>query len=343
MQNLERLSEELKEYLVERPDIVVTNHFNPDGDAVGSATALCGVLMQLGLKVKMIMPNDYAANLKWMTLSEEVLFYDQAEAEADTYLENAGLLIHLDYNNPARSGPMELAIRHSQAKKLMIDHHQQPDDFCDWTYSDTSMSSTCEMVWHFLEAMGWTDMLSKDLAEALYTGIATDTGNFRFSSTSPLTHRVTAQLLEKGVENQKVASRVYDSNSISRFQLLGRTLNQMEILEDFHTAILYLDQKDLDACGFQKGDTEGFVNYGLSLNDMELSAFILPRDGGHKLSFRSKTSFDVNQFARNYFEGGGHKNAAGGKSDRSMEETIAYLKDCLKSHQEELKSYATIV
>lgn len=341
MQELKTICYELRDFLAERPDIVVTNHHNPDGDAVGSATALTGVLMQLGFRVKMIMPNDYSANLKWMSLSEEVLFYDQSENEADTYLENADLLIHLDYNNPSRSGPMELAIRHSKAKKFMIDHHQQPVDFCDWTYSDTSMSSTCEMVWHFLAEMQWTELLNKDLAEALYTGIATDTGNFRFSATRPATHRVAAQLLEKGVENQKVASRVYDSNSLSRFQLLGRALNGMEVLWDLNAAIIHLTQEDLDACGFQKGDTEGFVNYGLSLEGIELAALIMPRDGKFKLSFRSKTDFDVNQFARKYFEGGGHKNAAGGSSERNLADSLNYLKECLQNHAAELKAYAS--
>ena len=338
MQNLKQISAEVKDYLNGRPDIVITNHQNPDGDAVGSATGLCGVLMQLGFRVKMIMPNDYSENLKWMTLSDEVLFYDQAEAEADHYLNNAELIFHLDYNHPSRSGAMEEAIRKATAKKMMIDHHQQPDHFCNWTFSDTSMSSTCEMVYHFLEAMEWTELITKDLAEALYTGIATDTGNFRFSATSPTTHRVVAKLLEKGVESQKVASRVYDSNTLSRFQLLGRVLNGMEVHEHLHAAILHLDQHDLDVCGFKKGDTEGFVNYGLSLLGIEVAAFILPRDGGYKLSFRSKTSFDVNQFARSYFDGGGHKNAAGGKSDRSMTETIAFLKECLEKHQDEIES-----
>ena len=340
MQKLEALCRDLKEFLLERPDIVVTNHQNPDGDAVGSATALSGVLMQLGFRVKIIMPNDYSSNLKWMSLSEEVIFYDQSQLEADQYITDAGLLIHLDYNNPSRSGAMENAIRQSSAKKLMIDHHQQPDNFCDWTYSDTSMSSTCEMVWHFLVQMEWTELLDKNLAEALYTGIATDTGNFRFSSTSATTHRVAAHLLEKGVENQKVASRVYDSNSISRFQLLGRALKGMEVIPELYTAIIHLDQEDLEECGFEKGDTEGFVNYGLSLEGTEIAAFVLPRDGMYKLSFRSKTTFDVNQFARAYFNGGGHKNAAGGSSERSMAETISYLKECLYKHQAEIKEHA---
>ncbi len=340
MQVLDSLAAEIKAFLGSQPEIIITNHHNPDGDAVGSAIGLYGVLKQLGFKVKMVMPNDYAPNLKWMTHSEEVLIFDQNEGRATELMNRAQLLIHLDYNDPKRSGPMEDSIRASQAKKLMIDHHQQPSDFCDWTYSDTSMSSTCEMVYHFLDAMGWTNLIDKDLAEAIYTGIATDTGNFRFSSTSPITHQVASTLLAKGVESQKVASRVYDTNSFSRFQLLGRALNGMEVWDELHTAVISLNANDLKECNFKKGDTEGFVNYGLSLEGIELAAFMMPRDGMLKLSFRSKTTFDVNQFARQYFKGGGHRNAAGGSSELDIAGTKSKLLEALSAYKNELKALA---
>ncbi len=340
MQELKSLSAELKTFLQKKPSIIITNHVNPDGDAVGSATALYGVLHQLGHSVKMIMPNDYAANLKWMAYATEVIFFNEQQAAAGELIESADLLIHLDYNDPKRSGAMEDVIRGSKAKKLMIDHHQQPSDFCDWTYSDTSMSSTCEMVYHFLMACDWHQHLNKDLSEALYTGIATDTGNFRFSSTSPLTHQVAAALLQNGVESQKVASRVYDANSLSRFQLLGRALNGMEVHADLHTAVISLNHDDLEECHYQKGDTEGFVNYGLSLEGIELAVFMKGSDDKVKLSFRSKTSFDVNQFARKHFNGGGHRNAAGGISDLSIAELKRALMDYLISYQKELKALA---
>lgn len=340
MQALETIAGEIKVFLKSQPSIIITNHLNPDGDAVGSAIGLYGVLKTLGIKAKMLMPNDYAPNLKWMVHSEEVSFFDQDPEQGAQWLAQADLLIHLDYNDPKRSGPMANAIQASKAKKLMIDHHQQPSDFCDWTYSDTSMSSTCEMVFHFLKAMDWHDLVDKDLAEAIYTGIATDTGNFRFSSTSPTTHQVASILLAKGVESQKVASRVYDTNSFSRFQLLGRALNGMEVWEDLHTAVISLSAEDLQACHFVKGDTEGFVNYGLSLAGIEVAAFMMPRDGQLKLSFRSKTTFDVNQFARQYFKGGGHRNAAGGSSDGDISATKAKLLAALQTYKEELKGLA---
>ena len=337
MQGLNSIVEEFKAFLNPSTSIIITNHLNPDGDAVGSATALYGILKEQGYQVSMLMPNNYSANLKWMVHADEVIFYDDDPITGNHLMAVADLLIHLDYNDPKRSGSMEEAIRNSKAKKLMIDHHQQPSDFCDWTYSDTTMSSTCEMVYHFLKACKWTDLLNKSLAEALYTGIATDTGNFRFSSTSPLTHQVAADLLAKGVESQKVASRVYETNSISRFQLLGRALNGMQVWPDLHTAVISLTAEDLKECDFKKGDTEGFVNYGLSLEGIELAAFMMPRDGLLKMSFRSKTEFDVNQFARENFSGGGHRNAAGGSSESSIADTIAKLRAKLEERQPELK------
>ena len=340
MQLSENQITSFKSWLKPQSSILITSHQNPDGDAIGSATALCGVLQKLGYHVQMIMPNDYADNLKWMTLAETVSFYESDTAFAAAEIADKDIIIHLDYNSLKRSGAMEEALASSPAKKIMIDHHQQPEDFADILVSDTSMSSTCEMVYHFLEALNWIEYLDKDLAEALYTGIATDTGNFRFSSTAPATHRVAAHLLALGVESQKVASRVYDSNTPSRFKLLGRALDSMEVLPQYHAAIISLSEKDLLECGFNNGDTEGFVNYGLSLIGIELSAFICPREGTLKMSFRSKTTFDVNTFARKHFKGGGHRNAAGGSSDLSLVNTIKRIKEILPKYAEELKELA---
>lgn len=340
MQLSENQISSFKSWLKPQSSILITNHQNPDGDAVGSATALCGVLQKLGYRAQMLMPNDYAENLKWMVLADTVRFYESDAVFAAAQIAACDIIIHLDYNSLKRSGAMADALASSSAKKIVIDHHQQPDDFADILVSDTSMSSTCEMVYHFLEALKWTEHLDKNLAEALYTGITTDTGNFRFSSTKPATHRVAAHLLALGAESQKVASRVYDSNTPSRFKLLGRALDSMEVLPEYHAAIITLSEKDLQECGFNKGDTEGFVNYGLSLIGIELSAFVCPREDTLKMSFRSKTSFDVNTFARKHFNGGGHRNAAGGSSDLSLENTIKKIKDILPKYAEELKELA---
>jgi phosphoesterase RecJ-like protein len=330
----------LQSWLADRPSILITNHLNPDGDAVGSALGLSRVLQQQGHQVKVLMPNDYAANLKWMEGTSEVAFFDQDEVEGRRLIEEALLIIHLDYNHLGRSGPMEAALAAALAKKMVIDHHQQPDSFPDLLLSDVSMSSTCEMVFHLIDQMGWADLLDKCAAECFYTGIATDTGNFRFSSTSPATHRAVARLLELGVSSQKVASKVYDSNSPGRFKLLGKALSNMELFPAAHTALIYLTAEDLQEAGFQKGDTEGFVNYGLSLAGVELSIFAMPRDGKFKLSLRSKTGFDVNQMARQHFSGGGHRNAAGGSSELSLAETLNSIKEILPTYEEELADWA---
>lgn len=330
-----------KKWLTPDSRILITNHENPDGDAVGSATALCGVLQKAGYQAQMLMPNDYSENLKWMPLAQTVQFYDRDPAYADEQIAKARVIIHLDYNNLKRSGQMAEALGNSSAKKIVIDHHQQPDDFADVLISDTSMSSTCEMVYHFLDALNWTDYLDKNLAEALYTGIITDTGNFRFSSTSQSTHQVAGKLLVFGAESQKVASRVYDSNTPSRFKLLSRALNSMEVFPEYHAAIISLTEEDLRECDYKKGDTEGFVNYGLSLIGIELSAFVCPRDGMLKLSFRSKTTFDVNVLSRKNFAGGGHRNAAGGSSSLSMDDTINKIKALLPEYAQELKKLAS--
>lgn len=318
--------------------VVITNHLNPDGDAMGSALGLNGVLKKLGFDSKVIVPNAYPDFLKWLMDNDEVIVFEKDENKASKLIEEADLILHLDYNALKRSGIMESVLTTAKAKRIMIDHHQQPEDFPDVTYSDTSMSSTCEMVYHFIYNMGWIEHLTKDEADCLYTGLVTDTGGFRYSSTSPETHKVASELLRLGVEPQEIASKIYDTNSPNRLKLLGRCLERMEILPTYHAAILSLDKSDLEKYGFKKGDTEGFVNYGLSLSGLKLSVFMSEKDNKVKISFRSKGTFDVNRLAREHFSGGGHINAAGGISDDSLEDTIAKLKGVLPQYINELSN-----
>lgn len=317
-------------------NILITNHINPDGDAMGSALGLAALLKAVGKSPKVIVPNDYPAFLKWMKGSDEVLNYEANVQECEKLIARADLIFHLDYNSLKRSGSLEHLLEDVSAKRVMIDHHQQPDDFADLMYSDSSMSSTSEMVFHLAEALGYRELLDKGAAEALYTGIITDTGNFRFSSTTPETHRVASALLALGVESQIIASRVYDSNRPERLLLLARMLQKMEVLSDYNAVILSLDEKDLKKFDFQKGDTEGFVNYGLSIEGIELSIFLYPSHDKVKMSFRSKTNFDVNTLARTHFNGGGHRNAAGGVSHESVEENITRIKNVLPHYADQL-------
>lgn len=336
MPNLEEFTQQVRNLLSNSKKIVITNHVNPDGDAVGSALALAALLKIKGLEVKVVMPNNYPQNLKWMVGTAEVLIFEDQKEKATEIINACDLIFHLDYNSLKRSGPLEDLLTQSKAAKVIIDHHQQPEDFAQAMYSDTAMSSTCEMVFHFLSAMGWQALVNQEIAEAIYTGIATDTGNFRFASTTAATHKAAAFLIEKGVNPGVVASRVYDSNSPNRLKLLSRALDNMEVLEKLGAVIISLDTTDFNQIGYEKGITEGFVNYGLSLLDIELSVFIYQSDKGVKMSFRSKTNFDVNTFARTYFNGGGHKNAAGALSPYSFQETREKLMQYLTKHQNEI-------
>ena len=318
-------------------NILITNHLNPDGDAMGSALALAGILKAAGKKTRIVVPNDYPDFLKWIKGSEEVLNYEEHVKESEALIAESDLIFHLDYNSLKRSGSLEHLLVDAPARRIMIDHHQQPEDFADLRYSDPSMSSTCEMIFHFAEALDYLEYIDKAIAEALYTGLITDTGSFRFSSTTPETHRVASFLLERGVESQIVASRVYDSNRPQRLHLLARMLKKMELIEEYNTVILSLTEEDMNEFDFQKGDTEGFVNYGLSIEGVELSVFLYPSHDKVKMSFRSKTNFDVNVLARTHFNGGGHINAAGGVSHDSIEENINRLKNVLPHYAEQLR------
>lgn len=220
----------------------------------------------------------------------------------------------------------------------MIDHHQQPDDYAWVTYSDVNMSSTCEMVYNFIEAFGDTDKINKDIASCLYTGIMTDTGSFKFSSTTSRTHKVVAHLIEKGADNMLIHQQVFDTNSPARLHLLGATLNNLVILEEFKTAYTYLTQEELDKYNYSKGDTEGFVNYGLTLEGIVFAVIFIENkeEGIIKISFRSVGDFSVNEFARTNFEGGGHTNAAGGRSTISMQDTIKRFETLLPKYKTQL-------
>lgn len=327
-----------KELIEKSRKIIITNHTNPDGDAMGSALGLKNILEKAEKQATVIVPNDYPDFLKWMKGSEEVLIYEKNQDQANTLIEEADLIFHLDYNALKRGGNMQQVLTKAKAKRIVIDHHQQPEDFAQVLFSDVEMSSTCEMVFHFVKELGWEENIDKAAAECLYSGIMTDTGNFRFSSTHPLTHRVAARLLEIGVQPNAIASRIYDTNTRDRLALLGCALEKMEVLSDLHTAILHLSADDLQRYNYRKGDTEGFVNYGLSLEGVVLSIFISEKNDVVKMSFRSKGDFDVNLLAREYFNGGGHLNAAGAVSDLSLKETIEKLKDVLSQYENRLQN-----
>jgi len=318
--------------------IVIVPHKNPDGDAIGSTLALYGFLRGKGQQVHIIAPNDHPKFLKWMPGNGDIINFEWETQRAQRLLQEATVIFTLDFNDLSRVGQMEDALRMAHADFIMIDHHQQPGTYAKVTYSDTSMSSTCEMVHNFIESMGGADSIDKEIATNLYTGIMTDTGSFKYRSTTSRTHRVVAELIDRGADNMEIHRRVYDTNSPARIQLLGQALSNLHILPQYRTAYITLSQEELDAHDYKKGDTEGFVNYGLNIEDVVLALiFIENREEGIiKISLRSTGDFSVNDFAREYFHGGGHTNAAGGRSDLGMEETVKRFKDILESHKNQL-------
>lgn len=321
--------------------ITVTNHVGPDGDAMGSALATAGVLQARfpDKSIYVLVPNQVPPNLHWMEGYKQVINFEADPERGRAVLRESQLCIHLDYNALSRAGSLEEDLQKFAGDRLVIDHHREPEDFAQAIYSDPAMSSTCEMVYHWLSGIGLETYLSPGTAEALYAGIVTDTGNFRYSSTTSSTHRIAAQLLEQGVAPHRVATRIFDTQKLQRFRLLGRALERLYLHPEAPAAIISLTEDDVAQNDFEKGDTEGFVNYGLSLEGIELSVFCYPWDGKVKMSFRSKSGFDVNSFARKYFQGGGHFNAAGGISELSVAETWNLLHEKIANHAPQLLEF----
>lgn len=319
---------EIQKLLVPENKIVIITHYNPDGDAIGSSLGLKHFLNQKGLEADVIVPNDFPKFLKWMPDSKKIIIADYKRKVAGEAIYNADIIFILDFNASHRSGNLVGPwIEKARAKKILIDHHQQPEDF-DFVYSDVKVPATSQMIYHFIDALNDAEFVNQDIAECLYTGIMTDTGGFRFRSTSATTHRIVANLIEKGADPAMITSNTWDTNTVSRLHLLALILGRIEVVKDGKVAILWLKRDELKEFGFQKGDTEGFVNYGLSIIGTQVSAFFMEDlyEDFIKISFRSKEDVDVNQFSRKYFNGGGHINAAGGKYMKSIEETIEDFK-----------------
>lgn len=315
----------VKKLLASPQKVAIVGHKNPDGDAIGSCLGLSFFLKSQGHSATVIMPNDFPDFLKWLPGCDDIVIYEKEVENSKKIFEKADIIFTLDFNSLDRvGGELQSVLENAAAKFVMIDHHQQPADYAVATYSDVKMSSTSEMVYHFMDAMGQAEKLSKEIAVNLYTGIMTDTGSFRFSSTTPTTHRVAAKLIEAGAQSAIINQNVYDTNSPERMKLLGVALNNLVILPELHTAYITLTQKELDDHNFKKGDTEGFVNYALSVKGIVFAAIFIEnkQESIVKISFRSKGNFSVNDFARKHYSGGGHINAAGGKSSQDLNNTI---------------------
>jgi phosphoesterase RecJ-like protein len=294
---------------------------------MGSCLAWQGMLNQLGHSTSVIAPNDYPTFLHWLPGHDSVLIYENDQELANKLIAGANIVFTLDFNTLKRIDQMGARVAESAAKKVMIDHHQEPDDYADIMFSNPAIGSTCEFVFQIIDAMGLAKHINQDIASCLYTGIVTDTGSFRFPSVTSATHRAVATLIDAGANHSEIHEKIKDNARPDRLKLLGIALKNMVFISKYKTAYITISQDELDACNYQKGDTEGFVNYGLSVAGIEMAVLMTEskKEEMIKISFRSKGDLAVNLFAKTYFEGGGHINAAGGKSDKSLRETEAYF------------------
>ncbi|AWI26988.1 DHH family phosphoesterase [Flavobacterium pallidum] len=312
--------------------IAIIPHRSPDGDAMGSTLGLYHFLLKLGHQPFVIAPNEFPDFLAWLPSSEKVIIFEKDKDAGIKILKDAEVVFTLDFNALHRTGEMEHTLATLKAPFIMIDHHQKPDGYAKYMYSDTAFGSTCEMLYNFVLQMGEEKLIDRTIATCIYTGIVTDSGSFRYPSTTSATHRIVANLIEIGIDNSEVHTLLFDNNSYDRLQLMGQALQNMRVFPEYKTAYITLSQKELDQHHYVKGDTEGIVNYGLSIKGIIFAAiFIEHREENIiKISFRSQGDFDVNQFAREHFNGGGHINAAGGKSYLTMRETIKKFENIIK-------------
>jgi len=333
---------DVKAQLSTPKNIIIIPHKTPDADALGSSLGLRGYLVKNGHQVQVVSPTDYPKFLNWMEGNETVLiFKSENQEECDNMINNSDIIFCLDFNNLARIDELGNIVRRSSAKKFLIDHHLDPQCFADFDFVSTEASATAELIYEFIVKLGDRDQIDKSIAECLYAGIMTDTGQFKHNNTNQNVHFVTANLMELGADTSKVASLIYDTNSYDRLKFLGFALSQrLKYLPEYHTAFIAISADDLDKFNSQTGDTEGLVNYSLSLDGVVLGVLISERGGEIRLSMRSKGDFSVNEFAKKYFNGGGHKNAAGGTSDFNFEDTVKKFEDIIKIYRDELNKIA---
>ncbi|MCC9042905.1 bifunctional oligoribonuclease/PAP phosphatase NrnA [Myroides sp. M-43] len=334
----EKNIEQLQSILSAPKKISIIPHRNPDGDAIGSTLGLYHVLKALGHEPYVISPNDFPHFLTWMPGTQDIVIFDRKRDYSTQLLTNSDYIFTLDFNILLRTGDdMEKVLEKMKAPFVMIDHHQMPGNYAKLTFSHPEFGSTCELLYTIFQKLNLTNKISKEAATCIYTGIVTDSGSFRFPKTNASTHRVVADLIDKGIDNPTIHNALFDNSNYNRLQLLGRALQNMVLIPEYNTSYIFLKDEELNEFQHQKGDTDGFVNYGLSIKGIDLTFFFIERkdEGIVKISLRSQGNMDVNLLARKYFEGGGHVNAAGGKSTIPLNETITRFIEIIKKHKNE--------
>lgn len=315
--------------------VVITTHQKPDADAMGSSLAMRHFLSQFGHNVSIISPTNWAGWVNWMPGTKDVLDYEKEKQKAEAILDNAEWLFCLDFNIFHRTKTMTEKLKELTCTKILIDHHQEPDvDSFDYGISNTAKSSTCEMVYDLIVDSGHGDKINEEIGECIYAGVVGDTGSFRFSSAHAGVHSLVADLKSRGLNHGKIHEGLFDNFLENRLRFIGHVLlHRMEIFYEFNTALIAIPKSDILKYHIKTGDTEGLVNFPQSIQGIKLVALVIDRDEERKWSFRSKGEFDCNTFARKYFEGGGHYNAAGGRSSDSLEQTVEKFKLAMKENE----------
>ncbi len=321
--------------------VVIVTHFKPDADALGSSLGLAGFLLKKGHFVSVITPSNYPDFLAWMPGNDSVLALSnekpENEKKAEQLIQEAEIVFCLDFSSLSRINNLGEMIRKSSSIKVLIDHHLEPEDFAEFVQWTTASASTAGLIYELIEELGEKKLIDRDIANCLYAGLMTDTGGFRHNNTRQKEFLIASELVGHGADPHETARLIYDTNSVERLRLTGFVLSQkLVVLPEFHTAYMTLSQDELKTYGVQTGDTEGLVNYGLSIKGVKLAVMMYDRKEEIKLSFRSLGDFSVNDLARKHFEGGGHRNASGGSSKLSLENTLKKLLEILPEYKVQL-------
>ena len=326
---------ELKKFLEQPRHIVITTHHKPDGDAMGSSLGLYNYLIQQGHHTTVITPTDYPDFLAWMPGNGDVIIYTENVEKSAELVAGAEMIFCLDFNTLSRINELGELVRGSNALKVMIDHHLEPEDFDNYRHWDINACASAQLVYDFIvNQLNNKQLINKDVAACLYTGIMTDSASFKLPNTTSGVHRIVADLIDLGAVNWHIHDLVYSNMSEDRLRFTGHCLtNKLEVLHEFNTSLITVNKQELEHYNVETGDTEGIVNYGLNIEGIRLTAFIVERKDKIKLSLRSKGEFPANEICKKYFKGGGHRNAAGGESTDSLEEVIQKFKSILPEYK----------
>lgn len=322
------------EWLKDTEKVVIVTHVSPDGDAMGSSLGLYHFLVSQKKTVNVIVPNAFPEFLKWMPGAKEITLYDQHKDLADKLIADADIICCLDFNALKRIEEMGVSVKASNARKVMVDHHPFPDDICSIVISHPEISSTSELVFRLICRLGYFDEMTKEGAECIYTGMMTDTGSFTYNSNSQEIYYIISQLISKGIDKDDINRNVYNTYSESRLRLMGYVLHtKMKVYPEYHAAMISLTQDELKEFNYVKGDSEGFVNIPLSIKEVQFSVFFREDTDMIKVSLRSVGNFPCNQFASEFFGGGGHLNASGGEFYGTMQEAIETFEKALDKYR----------